>query len=61
MLLCSANMLDHAGLGNYASMIRDGLKKVLKEGKVRTKDIGGYATTREFTEAVVKTLQASRE
>jgi len=56
MLLCAANMLDHASLGHHASLIRESVQKVLGDGKVKTRDLGGYATTRQFTAAIVQCL-----
>jgi len=56
MLLCAANMLDHASMGRHADNIRGAVLKVLGSGKVKTKDLGGYATTRQFTAAVVQSL-----
>jgi len=56
MLLTSANMLDHAALGDHASRIRQAVYAVLAEGNVRTKDLGGHAGTRQFTAAVVQKL-----
>jgi isocitrate dehydrogenase (NAD+) len=56
MLLCAANLLEHASLGNYGNQIRESVYKVLAEGKVKTKDLGGYATTKQFTNAVVQHL-----
>ena len=56
MLLSSANMLDHARLGHHAETIRKAVYAVLQEGKVKTKDLGGHAGTRQFTAAVVQKL-----
>ncbi|XP_071441829.1 isocitrate dehydrogenase [NAD] subunit beta, mitochondrial [Hetaerina americana] len=56
MLLCSAKMLHHVNLPVYGDMIRNAVNKVLKDGKVKTKDIGGFSTTREFTAAVMANL-----
>merc|ERR1712106_139921 len=56
MLLAASNMLEHANLDTYGKQIRAAVEKVLAEGKVRTKDIGGQATTRQFTAAVVQSL-----
>jgi len=53
MLLCAANFLDHAGLVSHAMQIRTAVYNVLKEGIVKTKDLGGHATTKQFTAAVV--------
>jgi len=56
ILLTSANMLDHAALGDHATRIRSAVYAVLAEGNVRTKDLGGHAGTRQFTAAVVQKL-----
>jgi len=56
MLLCAANMLDHASLASHANIIRTAVQDVLGAGKVKTKDLGGHATTRQFTAAVVQSL-----
>jgi isocitrate dehydrogenase (NAD+) len=56
MLLSAANMLDHASLSHHADMIRKAVQGVLGAGKVKTRDLGGYATTRQFTAAVVQNL-----
>ena len=36
---------------------RESVLRVLKTGKVKTKDLGGYATTKQFTQAVVANLK----
>ncbi|XP_066999325.2 isocitrate dehydrogenase [NAD] subunit beta, mitochondrial [Anabrus simplex] len=56
MLLCAAKMLSHVNLQFYGDMIRNAVSKVLKNGKVRTKDLGGQSTTNEFTYAVISCL-----
>ena len=56
MLLTSANLLEHARLGEHASIIRRAVYGVLGEGRVKTKDLGGHAGTRQFTAAVVQNL-----
>lgn len=53
MLLCSVKLLDHLGLDDKAEVIRKAINSVLAEGKVRTRDIGGFATTTQFTQAVI--------
>lgn len=53
MLLCACNMLRHLHLEYFSSLIERAILKVLKSGKVRTKDIGGHATTTDFTKAVI--------
>ncbi|XP_017360231.1 isocitrate dehydrogenase [NAD] subunit beta, mitochondrial isoform X2 [Cebus imitator] len=59
MLLSASNMLRHLNLEYHSSMIADAVKKVIKVGKVRTSDMGGYATCHDFTEAVIAALPHS--
>ncbi|XP_067837933.1 isocitrate dehydrogenase [NAD] subunit beta, mitochondrial-like [Heptranchias perlo] len=56
MLLSSANMLRHLNLEFHSSMISEAVKKVIKLGKVRTPDMGGYSTSAEFKAAVIANL-----
>ncbi|XP_053945899.1 isocitrate dehydrogenase [NAD] subunit beta, mitochondrial [Anastrepha obliqua] len=53
MLLCGAKMLRHVNLPTYSEMITNAVNKVLNDGKVRTKDLGGQSTTQDFTRAVI--------
>lgn len=57
MLLCSAKMLTHVNLQYYSDMIRNAISRVMKAGKVRTKDLGGQNTTNEFTYEIMANLQ----
>ncbi len=57
ILLCAANMLKHLHLDSHSNLIQNAVKSVLKAGKVRTQDIGGYASTTEFTSAVINNLR----
>merc|ERR1712098_353681 len=56
MLLAAANMLEHANLDSYGQRIKAAVARVLGEGKVKTKDLGGHSSTRQFTAAVVQSL-----
>jgi isocitrate dehydrogenase (NAD+) len=56
LMLSSAMMLDHVGLGDKATRMRAAIDKVLREDNVRTGDLGGKANTKEFTAAIVKRL-----
>ncbi|TNN44678.1 Isocitrate dehydrogenase [NAD] subunit beta, mitochondrial [Liparis tanakae] len=40
----------------FETMVSDAVKKVIKQGKVRTGDLGGYASSDEFTRAVIASL-----
>ena len=42
-----------------AARIRAALGRVLADGKVRTRDLGGTATTTEFTDAICRQLEWS--
>lgn len=56
MLLSSKMMLDWLGEKEWAARLEAAIAKVLKEGKVRTYDLGGTNTTLEMAEEVVKNL-----
>jgi isocitrate dehydrogenase (NAD+) len=58
LLLSAVMMLDYIGDGAHAGRIRQALGRVLTSGHVRTRDLGGTATTTEFTEAVCRALEA---
>jgi isocitrate dehydrogenase (NAD+) len=53
LMLSAAMMLDHVGSQDKAKRVRDAIDDVLCKDKVRTGDLGGKASTREFTQAVV--------
>lgn len=56
MLFCSANMLRHLNLPTYALQIENAVNKVIKAGKYRTRDIGGYCSQSEFFRAILNSL-----
>jgi isocitrate dehydrogenase (NAD+) len=49
-------MLKHIGEREAADRIQSAIEKILAEGQVLTRDLGGQATTIEFTEAVIHSL-----
>ncbi len=57
LLMSGLLMLDHIGERARAGHIRDGLHRVLASGHVRTRDLGGTATTTEFTDAVCREVE----
>lgn len=57
MLLCAVKLLRHVNLKRYAEQIKDALNRVLNDGKVLTKDLGGQSSTTEFTTAVINCLR----
>jgi isocitrate dehydrogenase (NAD+) len=56
LLLSGLMMLEHIGERAAADRIRAALGRVLAAGKVRTRDLGGTATTTEFTESIIRDL-----
>lgn len=56
MILSSTLMLQHLGLTESAKRIAKATHDVISLGQVTTKDIGGSASTTEFTEAIIKRL-----
>src|SRR3954452_666689 len=57
LLLSALLMLDHLGEHQRAERIRGALTSVLQDGRVRTRDLGGTATTTEFTDAICKEVE----
>jgi isocitrate dehydrogenase (NAD+) len=57
LLLSALMMLEHIGERQRAERIRAALGRVLAEGRIRTKDLGGDASTTEFTEAVCREVE----
>ena len=56
LLLAFALMLEALGQNDQATRLRDALSKVVEEGKIVTRDIGGNASTKEFTQAIIDRL-----
>jgi isocitrate dehydrogenase (NAD+) len=57
LLLSALMMLDYLGEAAYVTTIREALQRVLTRGAVRTRDLGGTASTTEFTDAVCRELE----
>ena len=57
LLLASALMLDHVGHEDRATRLRAAVSAVLNEDKVLTRDLGGTASTHDFSGAVIARLQ----
>lgn len=51
-------MLDWLGEAKGGALIYEAIKKVLREGQVRTPDLGGTSTTSEVGDAVVDAMRA---
>ncbi len=56
LLLSSVMMLKWMSHWSEADRLEQGLLKVYGEGKVRTPDLGGEATTAQFTDAIIAAL-----
>ena len=56
LLLSAVMMLQHIGERDAAARIISALEQVLTEGKVRTRDLGGTASTTEFTRALCEAV-----
>jgi isocitrate dehydrogenase (NAD+) len=57
LLLSGLLLLDHIGRQQESQRIREALDRVLLDGTVRTRDLGGTASTTEFSEAVCRQLE----
>jgi isocitrate dehydrogenase (NAD+) len=53
LMLAAALMLDHVKLHDKATRLRNGIDATLNVDRVRTGDLGGKASTSEFTRALV--------
>ena len=56
LLLAAGLMLDHVNRSDLANPLRGAVLKTLQEDGVRTRDLGGQATTRDFAAALVRRL-----
>jgi isocitrate dehydrogenase (NAD+) len=56
LLMSGIMMLKHMGEPSAAQRIEDALEKVYRQGKHVTRDLGGTATTKEFTDALIDAL-----
>jgi isocitrate dehydrogenase (NAD+) len=53
-MLAAAMMLDHVGELDRAQRIREAIEQVIVRDGIRTRDLGGSATTQEFGDAVAR-------
>lgn len=60
MILSATLMLDHLGLTRHAERISNAVHEVIAEGQTTTRDIGGSASTTEFTKAVIGKLASAQ-
>jgi isocitrate dehydrogenase (NAD+) len=56
ILLSSVMMLNHLGEYEAAQRIQEGIEQVYREGSALTPDVGGRATTGEFSAGVIQAM-----
>jgi isocitrate dehydrogenase (NAD+) len=56
LILSSVLMLEHLGESDAASRLEKSVHKVILEGKVITRDLGGTATTAEYVNELIRNL-----
>jgi len=56
-LLAACLLLDHMDRSDVANRIRKALESVVR-GEVKTRDMGGEASTAEYTDTIIRTLEA---
>jgi len=56
LLLAASMMLDHIDRSELAHQLRKAINQTLNEDQVRTGDLGGKASTKEFAQAIVRRL-----
>src|SRR6185436_1741515 len=56
LVLAGCMLLEHIGDTERARRIRDAFETTIREGKTVTRDLGGTASTDEFTDAVIAKL-----
>ncbi len=57
LMLAAALMLDHVGRRDLAARLRQAIADTLNVDHVRTGDLGGSASTRVYTDAVVRRIR----
>ena len=56
LMLAAAMMLEHVDHPEIANKLKTAITGVLQEDNIRTPDLGGTATTMEYTDAIIKRL-----
>jgi isocitrate dehydrogenase (NAD+) len=56
LLRAASMMLDHVDRSELADQLRKAIDQTLNEDQVRTGDLGGTASTKEFAQAIVRRL-----
>ncbi|MBV9499099.1 MAG: NAD-dependent isocitrate dehydrogenase [Acidobacteriaceae bacterium] len=58
LMLSAVMLLTHLGENESACKLQNAVETVYREGKQLTGDVGGTASTEEFTDAVLRTIKA---
>lgn len=56
LILASCMLLDHIGETDRAKRVRTALEQTIRVGQTVTRDLGGTASTEEFTDAIIARL-----
>ena len=56
VMLAACQLLDHMGDAERAARVKGAIEQTLRERKTLTADVGGTATTDQFTDAVIDNL-----
>jgi len=56
LVLAGCMLLEHLGQGDRGVRVRRALEAVVREGKTVTRDLGGTASTDDFTDAIIAKL-----
>ena len=56
LMLAACMMLEHVGDAGLGQRIRRAIEKTIRAGKTTTRDLGGHASTEEYTDAVIAAL-----
>jgi isocitrate dehydrogenase (NAD+) len=56
VILAACMLLDHIGDGDRAKRIRTALETTIRDGTTVTRDLGGSASTDQFTDAIIAKL-----
>jgi isocitrate dehydrogenase (NAD+) len=56
LILAGCMLLEHLGQGDRGVKVRRALETVIREGKTVTRDLGGSASTDEFSDAIIARL-----
>jgi isocitrate dehydrogenase (NAD+) len=56
LVLAACMMLDHMGDSGRATRIRSALEATIRDGRTVTRDLGGTASTDQFTDAIIARL-----